>query len=73
MELPVDHEAYKGVYKATPCNQSELIEPLGGTCSACGQKVPKKKVCTKCGSERVEVFDADEDWCLTCKTRFNGA
>lgn len=55
-----------------PCNQSELIEPLGGTCPTCGQKLPKKKVCPKCGSGNVSVFDADDDFCLTCKTRFNG-
>lgn len=28
MELPVDHPAYANCCKATPCNQSELIETL---------------------------------------------
>lgn len=58
--------------KTTPSSQSEFIKALGGTCPTCGQRVPKKKACPKCGSERVEMFDADEDFCLTCKTRFNG-
>ena len=29
MELPVDHPAYANCGEPTPCNQSELIEPLG--------------------------------------------
>lgn len=57
---------------ADTVRQSELIEALGGTCPTCGQHLPKKKVCPKCGSENVMMFDADEDFCLTCKERFNG-
>lgn len=53
-------------------SQSELIKALGGTCPTCGQKLSKKKVCPKCGSANVVMFDADEDFCLTCKERFNG-
>jgi ribosomal protein L37AE/L43A len=33
---------------------------------------PEKKVCPYCGSEKVETFDADNDWCLDCKKWFPG-
>jgi hypothetical protein len=31
-----------------------------------------RRVCPKCGSTSVIMFDADEDWCTQCKARFPG-
>jgi hypothetical protein len=31
-----------------------------------------QRICPKCGSTSVVTFDADEDWCTQCKSRFPG-